>query len=838
MPQTIRQVLNKKTLAVVLASIHMNAAFAQEDQKEDSDLRLEEIIITAQKRAESMQEVPISVATVTGEKLEKAGIENLEGLTAHLTNIHFTQTGFSTQVRVRGIGSDNSQGFEQSVGMYIDGIHYSRAQLFRAPMFDLEIAELLRGPQGTLFGKNTIAGALNLTTAKPTDNFEGFVSISPEFEIGGMELNGVVSGPISDTVRARLALRSYEEDGAFYNEYKERDEAMVDEKAARLIVDWQATEDLTFELKLENSNYNTEGRAIEITQDVAEPSLREDMATDPEGPVDLGDATFSQVLQSLFSQQGFDPELDFVRSTNTFETSDNKIKNVTLNANYDFNNGYSLTYLGGAISFEYDEVCDCDFLPIEAVPLELSETYDQNSHELRIASPTGQSLEWIGGLYYQSYEQKFRDILNIYDNANVLPIMLDLPSLNDTATERLFEQESSSWAAFGQATWNITDSFSVTFGGRYTEETKDATKVVQLVQPSTGDIILDPAIGTLYWLAFQTESTATEGVFPFGGHDVKGSRDESKFLPMLNIVWNATDNIMTYFRYSKGYKAGGFDPRSNAVGADVMVPPELGDGDPWTPEEQAAEFAARQAVPENQNFEFENEDADTYELGMKSFVFNGRGEFNLALFRMDYENLQISQFDGGVGFNVGNAKETRSQGVELDGRLLLTDGLTASYGISWLDFEYLDFVNGNCYVGQEPDGIDTTGDGEVNTCDYTGKRGVYTPEYTVNAGLDYILDVSSDFDFVASIDAQYVDSHQVHVNQDPNGEVDGYTMLGAKIGLDAESWAVALRGKNLLNEEVISYTGNAPLSDRLGNNTHYSFVRAPRTIYLDLKVKF
>src|SRR5690606_4303077 len=131
---------------------------------------------------QTLQEVPISVAAVTGEKIERMGIENLEDLTAYVPNIHLTETGLSTQMRIRGIGSDNSQGFEQSVGVYKDGIYHSRAQLFRAPIFDVERVEVMRGPQGTLFGKNAIAGALDIITAKPTDEFEGQITGTYETE--------------------------------------------------------------------------------------------------------------------------------------------------------------------------------------------------------------------------------------------------------------------------------------------------------------------------------------------------------------------------------------------------------------------------------------------------------------------------------------------------------------------------------------------------------------------------------------------------------------------------------------------------------------------------------
>ena len=179
MSKSVKRPYSLCPLALSIAFFTSQPAAAQEIEiEEESFPRLEEIVVTARKRAESLQDVPMSITAVSGEKLEKAGIENIEDLTSALTNIHFTQTGFSTQVRVRGIGSDNSQGFEQSVGMYVDGIYYGRAQLFRAPFMDLERAELLRGPQGTLLGKNSIAGALNLTSAKPTDDFTGHLSVS------------------------------------------------------------------------------------------------------------------------------------------------------------------------------------------------------------------------------------------------------------------------------------------------------------------------------------------------------------------------------------------------------------------------------------------------------------------------------------------------------------------------------------------------------------------------------------------------------------------------------------------------------------------------------------
>ncbi len=783
-----------KLLSLAIGVICANTALPALAQ-DNSDMRLEEVIVTSQKIAENIQDVPISVATVTGEKLADAGIDNLEDLTAYLPNIHFTESGFSTQVRVRGIGSDNSQGFEQSVGMYIDGIYHGRAQLFRTPMMDMARAELLRGPQSTLFGKNSVAGALNLTTATPTEEFEAKLTASHEFEHSQEEVNGVISGPLSDNLRARLAFRTYEEDGYFYNSFKQVDEPNSEEKAVRLSLDWTPTDSLSFLLKAEKNEFETKGRAIEITQDVSLPG-------------DDREATFADFLP-LLSSPTIDPELDYNRQTDLLEFSDNEITNLTLTTNYDFND-YTLTFVTGHLAFDYTELCDCDFTAAELLELDLAEDYEQFSQEIRITSPLGETIEWVGGIFYQDYEQTFEDRLSI-PTSNRLPSALQLnPALgsaallfSDTGAARDFEQESETIAIFGRIKWNISDQLNLILGARYTQEEKKASKRIFLYTPSSGQEITSPTfgpvIGGLYAAAFLLESESSTG------HNVSGSRDESPFDPLAIIEYNFNDDVMAYGSFTTGSKAGGYDPRSNNVAS----------------------------------FEFEDESSLAMEFGVKTTLADGRGELNAALYRTDYDDLQISQFDGAVGFNVGNAKETRVQGVEIDGRWLLGEGLTAGYGLSLLDFEYLDFENGNCYTGQTPDGIDIDGDDVVDTCDYTGKSGVYTPDYTINLSLDYLTAITDDINFVGFIDIQQVDGHNVHVNLDPTGEIDAYTILNMRLGVEGENWAVGLLGKNLLDEEVISYSANAPLSDTIARtNTHYSFVRRPMTFALEGTVKF
>jgi Outer membrane receptor proteins, mostly Fe transport len=761
---------------------------------------LEEVIVTSQKRVQTLQEVPISVAAVTGDKIEKMGVENLEDLTVYVPNIHFTETGLSTQMRIRGIGSDNSQGFEQSVGVYKDGIYHSRAQLFRAPIFDVERVEVMRGPQGTLFGKNAIAGALDIITAQPTDEFEGKISGSYETEFETKEVNGYISGPLSDNVQGRIAVRYYDDPGFMFNTTKNRDEPDSEEKSVRASLAWQPNDKWDVLLVAEHNAFDVNGRAIEITQDVASIST-----TPPPGGV--GGLTFQQILGASFGAS-IDSQADYRRQIDAPEISTNKIDSLTLRADYHLGD-YTITSLTGGLRFEYDESCDCDFTPVNFFSLDMYEDYEQFSQEIRIASPEDKAVTWIAGAFYQTYDQSFDDDFNIPATGPLgplvasrvipayqqqIPFLQYSPLFAGSRVARRFNQSSDIWALFAEATWHATDRLALTLGARFTEEDKDADKTINVQSIATGNVINDADLANIFAYIFLTDTE--QGT----GHNVSGSRSESAFTPAFTITFDVNDDITTYAKISKGFKAGGFDPRTNKAS----------------------------------RFEFEEEKVTAIELGSKMRFMDGRSELNVALFHMDYEDLQVSQFDGAVGFNIGNANSTIVQGIEIDGRLQVTDYLTASYGAAVLDFEYEDFTNGNCYFGQTPDSTV----GTDSFCDYTGLRGVYTPEVTLNVGLQYIRPIGS-IEFVGGIDAQWVDKQQVHVNLDPRGEIDAYTMLDARLGLEGESWEVAILGKNLLNEEIISYSANVPLSEKFfETNTYYSFLRRPRTLALEATFKF
>lgn len=766
----------------------------------ETERGLEEIIVTSQKRPQTLHEVPISVSAVDGVKIDKLGVENLEDLTMLAPGIHFTETGLSTQMRIRGIGSDNSQGFEQSVGVFVDGVYRSRAQLFRAPMFDVERVEVLRGPQSTLFGKNSIAGAIDIITAKPTDELQAEVSGNYETEFGTRELSGFLSGPLNDEFKGRVAFRHYDDPGYMVNTHKERDEAQQKEKALRVSLGWTPNPNLNIQLTAEHDTFDVHGRFLEVVLDEA--------PTEPQSgsPIPL---TYGQILRNFSPTLTYDPQLNYERQSNAAEYSYNQIDTQTLRVDYDTPH-FTVTSVTGAVAFDYDENCDCDFTAANIFHLDLQEEYEQLSQEIRLVSADDDTFTWLGGVFYQEFDQTFHDTFNIPEGSLLVPAFQTVNSafpnsFAGTGIDRHFEQSSKAYALFAEGTWHIRDDVRITVGARYTDETKEAEKVLNMVDLSQNNRVIDePTLAGIYLNLFNTETEQSTG------HNLNGSRDEEVFTPAINVSWDITDNVMTYAKATKGFKAGGFDPRSNVKSREAtdILPGET------EPREVSA-------------FEFEEEEVIAYELGSKMRLADGKMELNTAVYRMDYDDLQISQFDGAVGFNVGNANKTVVQGLEIDGRWQLSSNLLSSFGLSYLDFEYQDFKNGNCYYGQGVPG--------ESFCDYTGQRGVYTPKLMFNGSLAYQRSINSHLGFESSLDVQWIDEQQTHVNLDPKGEIDPYTMLALRLALASENWELAILGKNLLNEEVMTYTANMPMAENVfQTRTFYGFVQRPRTYTLEL----
>ncbi|MEA1942487.1 MAG: TonB-dependent receptor [Pseudomonadota bacterium] len=741
--------------------------------------QLDVITVTAQKREQDVTDVPIAISVVTGETLDDFEIGTLDDLQLSVPNFQVTQTGIGTQMYIRGIGTGNDPAFEQSVAQFIDGVSYGRARLTRAPFFDLERVEVLRGPQSVLFGKNTTGGALSLITARPTMEFEAGIDLSYMFDTEEAALDAYVSGPISENLSGRLALRAASTGGFVATPNLGEDGPQHDDFAVRGTLFFTPTHNFDATLKVEHNSFDVEGREIEVSQDVA-----------------TGPLTYAQALNAVgLTGAMTNTRFDFIRDADTEEYSNNTVSNVTLTTNTDFDAG-TLTTVTGYVSYDRDEIADLDFTNYYILTGLVTEEYEQFSQEIRFSSDTSERLSWIGGVYFQSSTLDTGDVTGFGGAiAN-----LGYGPLANVGIERAYEQDSTAYAVFAEGTFNATDRLRLIGGLRWTYEEKDASRqIVATTSPNSFGAPLATNPATLGILSAGLGVALNNP--GMAGHDLNQSREEDRLTPSIMVEFDATDTLMLFASYKEGFKGGGFDVRGNSTAF----------------------------------FEFDDETVTSYEAGLRSDLLGGRMQFNATAYFAQYENLQISQFDGTIGFNVGNAGETEIAGVDLDTRIALTDELTLSAGLSYLDFEYTDFRRGNCAFGETPDGDIVNG---VQLCDYTGRRGRFTPETTGFARLDYVRQMQNGVDFVSTLNVGYTGEHNIHDNLDSNGEVDAYTLVDLRVGLDAERWGIALVGRNLFDEEILTFSANVPFASSVGANTHYAVPLRPQVFGVQGSLRF
>jgi len=786
------KLLSQSVMAVAVSAIALTTNAAT----------LEEIVVTAQQRAESLQDVPVSVAAVTAKKISDSGIVDLQGLSELVPNFSINETGISTTVTIRGISSGINSGFEQSVGMYNDGIFYGRDQLARVPMIDMERVEVLRGPQGILFGKNSIAGAVSQISAKPTDEFEGSVTALYEPDHGETDLRMVLSGPLTDNLSGRLAVMTRELDGYVKNTELGVDEQNEDEQVVRATLRWDVNDSVTATLKSSQSTFDVLGRNMEVYQSFGHLEALNSVYNSPTAPWSV------------------DTELNYIADNNG-HFSNNEVNNSTLTVDWNLE-GLTLTSVTGYVDYEFTESCDCDFTGAPVFDAGRQEEYQQLSQEFRLTSDLGSNFDYIAGLFFQDTDLTYADQIQLPD-PTVVNTALGLlgagalqPFAPGSSTDRTFNQEGEVIALFAQGTWSVSEALRLTVGGRYTEEKKDANRQQRHKANATFGgqympaVTADPVSGAYNVLY---------GIFAIEAYDqINGKLDDSSFSPVVTMEWDANPDTMVYATWTKGYKSGGFDARSNGH-PDASVNNGLKSGAAITG-----------------SWEFANEEATSVELGSKMSLADGAAELSVAWYMTDYTDLQVSQFDGTLGFNVTNAGEAKVKGIEADGRWALTDNITLTGSVAYLDFNYEKFPNSQCYFQQE----DTDGD---KLCDAGGKRKEFTPELQANLGAAWASEMSNGLELNASLDVSFMDEYLYAANLDPRSKQDAYSMVNARIALAGSegAWELALLGRNLTDETVINFGGNTPLGGTLtggAGNSYYAFVNRPRNIALQVNYSF
>lgn len=775
----------KRSLANILlttALVAPAAAWAQDAAPADEG-GLDEIIVTAQKRAEGLYDVPISIAAVGGESIESYGTANLEQVSSSVPNLRITQTGIANRIAIRGISSGDNKGFEQSAAMFVDGIYFGRDQLVRMPILDAERVEVLRGPQPTLFGKNAIAGAISIINRKPTDEFEGSLSASYEFKHKETQLTGVVNMPFSEMAGARFVGYYRHQGGYVRNTVTGKDEPKVDSVFLRSTFGLgDNAGPVRATVKLEYADFDITGQA------------RENFT--PRG-------TYS--ASPFFSS--VETNLDW---RTQWASADSRTKLFNANAQVDIDVGdHTVNLTSGYVHYNSKERIDVDYTALAILDnTNQGETYDQLSQEIRLTSPGDGPFTYIVGGYFQTSRLVARDDVVFGTFLQTLPAPFTaFRALGDSRSVRNFKQKSDLWSGFGQATYSFTDQLRVTAGVRFNRESKAGERRLVILGGPTNtaqNVVVPPNAN----YSQRTLLKATWEALRVVEHSISADFTESSTTPMANIQYDITPDLMVYASYAKGVKAGGFDIRSNALPTTAAFPGA---------------------------FQFRPEKADSYEGGFK---YKSR-DFAIAIsyYNTKYKDLQTSLFDGGIGFNVTNASAAKVQGVEAEGRLGIGDHIRINGSVAYLDYKFTNFRQGQCPFGLAPNVQ------PGNFCDYTGQRNQFAPKWTGNLSTDFNFPVSGNMEVKFNVNADFSSSYRAGNVLDPFNDQDAYVKLGARLALGTieDGWEIALVGRNLTNKRILLTAGQLPLSTTLTGNqgTAYTGIfDRPRNIAIQVQGKF
>ncbi|OGT85170.1 MAG: hypothetical protein A3H91_05370 [Gammaproteobacteria bacterium RIFCSPLOWO2_02_FULL_61_13] len=757
------------------------AAFSQEP-----GTVLDEITVTARKSEESLMDVPISVTALDGDTIDRFGLTELQDMAGFVPGLKLGEAALSEVINIRGTGSSpQNAGFENSAGLFIDGTYVSRGAWIRQGQLDLERMEVLRGPQGVYFGKNTIAGAVNLISRDPTDEFEGYVKGSYEFEAADeAAVEGVISGPLVETLKGRLAVRYSDSDGYMKNTVIGDTIPSVEEVIGRLTLVWEPTDNLSVNTKVNYADFEKHGAQIEISEcNLADPTsliatvfafgipTREDCRLNRKtAQVILSDAGSAAIPGSSAVPFGDDYDAVSVGTTINWTIGD-----------------YQLTSVTGYRSQDFVTTNDIDFLELEFAGFIRDEDFEGWTQEFRINSPREQRLSWTGGVFYETNQRTFAE--EAWLNAAVLGAPVPAAGYLKPSA-----QDTTSWAVFGELRFDVTEQLTLTVGGRYVDEEKDIHHRVCLglafnytCDTVADDLFVPPALAV-----------------PL---DLRDRLEEDDFSPAVSVTWRPTDDSMFYASYSEGFKAGGFDfeLRTTPPGGDDA------DGD---------------GIPDS--LKYDSETVRAYEIGTKLTLLEGAVRFNATVFRNEFDNLQVSIFDGILAFRVGNAAQSTATGAEFEAAWRATDHLTVGSAVSVLNSEYNEFIGG-CPYGRVPDAPN-------GNCDLGGEDRDYAPALAFDLYGDYSQPVFESLLLSVFADVSWSDEYFLDQDADPNNMQDSYWKVNASIGLGSASgtWQVRLIGRNLSDSRTASFGTDVPLS----GGSYFKYLDPPRSIAVEARVSF
>lgn len=816
---------------------------------------LDEVVVTAQKREQRLQDVPISIHTVSGAALEAQNLVEMEALSAQLPNVHVSESALGDKLFIRGIGSGINAGFEQSVGTFIDGVYYGRSLQTRSQFLDIERVEVLRGPQSTFFGNNAIAGALNLITRGPTDAFSGYLNSFHETQNAEYHVEGAAGGALSDTIAVRVAGLASGLDGWVTNLNTSQTEGDEENRAARVTLAWAPTDSFSALLKLESGSFDVLGRSLQVincppvvtgsagtcailTEPVfgafgaayADPLFTNfddtfDLYTQYNGAVP---PRFTSIVDSLGAAEAgrsIPPPRPDLYARDIGELAN---QNATLTLSWQLDR-HELTAVTGFSEYDFEFRQTSDFQPLPNAGVHQQEAFEQFTQEVRLNSTAGDTFDYMLGMYYQTGELDIAENIELYlpppysqppssyfTDACRAPARANDPTCRLPATlagmASAHLQRDASGAAFAALTWHLTDRLSATLGARHTFVDKDMERSqlitdrapgVTVPCPPTAAAALGCTVGTP--LLLTAHNPPRGRAFGWDVGTLNLARGDSDLTPSLTLQWQARDSLMLYGSFGEGFKASGFDHRN------LSMDPVGG--------------------------QFAPESVRAYEVGMKSTLLDGAMQFNMALFSSAYSNLQVSTFDGVVNFLVNNAATARSRGVETDLRLRVTDTLSISAALAFLDAQWQDYRNAQCRALDMAFAPTPTCTRDPSTGllvqDLSGEDLLMAPRWSGNAGLVYQYPLGKGLTLSSQLLVFFQDEKYLAADNDPATLQSGYAKVNLRVALTSiTGWELALVGRNLTDKLTSSHSEDMPLR---ATNSFFRMTDRPRTLALQMQ---
>ncbi len=713
----------------------------------ENDPFVEKIVVTARKKEELAEKVPISIDVTSGLEIQQNDYRDLQELVATVPGVNLSRGGSSDLITIRGVGSGESTAFEQSVSFVADGVVFGRSKGSRLGLLDVERVEILRGPQSTYFGANTIAGVVNLTTrgADLDAGWDGYIRSAYELEQDEFIIEGATNIPVSDQLAFRIAAKYTESKGFIDNTVLGIREPAIEEAVVRGSALWRPTENLTVEAKF------TYG-----TQDVNSGLDVEVQGCTPGTPVQ----------PTCVNSDGspVDSTLNFVRATNFVEerTLDYRIGVLTAAYNFD---GYILTATTGYYDIESDFLVDLDgtaeATTAAASRLAVSQfdEADQVTQEIRFASPTGDTIEWVVGLFFQNENSGFDNFLL----QSLVP-----PAPNAVGLTTIREQNAKQYSVFGSLTYNFQEDLRMIFDLRYVRAPKDTTISSNTLTAIPGNGIPDVTNATL--LAPPVFNTL--------------ERTDDDFLPGVTVQYDISDNANVYGSFKQGFKAGGFSQFASTPGATTG-------------------FAAG----------FEPEKVNAFEVGAKGTLINNRLLGSVTLFRSIFKDRQVASLIASLpgapqAFTqqITNAARSVSQGIEFEASGRIFEELLIQGDFTILDSDFTEFPNAQCFVGQTP------AQGCVGGVqDLSDQETTFSPTWSGNVTATYQKPFR-DLVFTAQPNVFFTDGFFFTGNLNPAAFQDSFYKVNLRLSVRDESdqWELAFVGRNLNDQRTSSFCQEVP----------------------------